>query len=78
MVCGNRRGHVVGGLPDEVDRRVRGDVLQHHAQAGKIARQRHEVPVNEYRLTVKHVHGRIGHFAVQQQRQILLFHRREH
>ena len=78
MVRGDGGGHVGSGPLDERDRLARGDVLQHHLETRKTLNDAPQMPLDEHRLAVEHVDLRIGHLAVQQQRQADLLHGREH
>ncbi len=75
--CGQKRrtlGIPVVRLLNERGGLGRGDVLQHDLELGKSAAQSDEMPLDEHRLAVEHIHLGVGHFAVNQQRHPDLLH----
>jgi hypothetical protein len=65
------------GAAHELDRVGGGDVLEHDAQPREVAQQRRQLAVEEHALAVEHVDVGVRDLAVQQQRHVVPFHRRE-
>ena len=78
MVGGDRGRQVRPGAAYEIGGLAGGDVLQHHLQPRMPRQQRRQMPLDEHRLPVEHIHLRGGYLAVDQQRQADPLHRCEH
>ncbi len=77
MMRGNGGGDRVRRGIDEFHRVRGGDVLEHDLQRGKSLNQLGQHPLDEYLLPVEHVHVGVHDFAVHQQRQACILHRRQ-
>ena len=78
VLRGNRRRHIRARLCHERRRLSRGDVFEHHSQAGQVADERRQNPFDKHRLAVKDIDMGVGHFAVDQQRHADRFHPFQH
>ena len=78
VVRRDRGCHVGRCVTHEVHRVAGGDVFQHHAQLWEPFAQRQQVALDEHALAIEDVDGRIGHLAMQQQRQFVALHRLDH
>ena len=78
VLRGDRRGHVVARLADEVRGVLGGDVLEHHLQRGKALGQRAQAPVDELLLAIEDVDVRIGDLTVHEEQHPVLGQRFEH
>jgi hypothetical protein len=73
-MCGNGGGDGVARTLHELHGVPGGDVFEHHAQLRHVLQQRLQHALDEHRLAVEHIHRRIGHFAVHQERHAAALH----
>ena len=78
MVRSDRGSDIGVGALYKLYRLASGDMFKHNFEARVATKQRQQHAINEHGFAIKNIHRRVGHFAMQQQRQAGFFHRRKH